>query len=79
MTYQTTMTTTGFGAAVQTVLARAGAFFDAFGKAMIAGSTGQQRLDRVTALQAKTDAELAELNIKREDIVRHVFKDLYAF
>lgn len=35
------------------------------------------RLRRIQALQAKSDAELAELGIKREDIVRKVFADLY--
>ncbi|GLT12687.1 hypothetical protein PVW51_10665 [Sulfitobacter sp. PR48] len=79
MTYQTTMTTNGFGTSARAVLAHVGAFFSIIGKSMIASSTGQRRLDEVTALQAKSDAELAEMNIKRDDIVHHVFKDLYGF
>lgn len=35
------------------------------------------RLQRVRALQAKTDAELTTLGIKRDEIVHHVFRDLY--
>lgn len=79
MTYQTTMTTSGFGTSVHAVRARVGAFFSIIGQAMIANSTGQRRLDQVAALQAKSDAELAAMNIKRDDIVQHVFKDLFAF
>ena len=35
------------------------------------------RLRRARTLQAMTDAQLAALDIKREDIVHHVFKDTY--
>lgn len=31
----------------------------------------------IEELEAKSDAELAEMGIKREDIVRHVFQDLF--
>ncbi|MBM1632540.1 DUF1127 domain-containing protein [Sulfitobacter mediterraneus] len=48
-----------------------------FGRAIMANSAGQRRIDRVERLRAKSDAELAELNIKRDDIVHYVFKDIY--
>lgn len=79
MTYQTTMTQSRFGATAHAALAHVGAFFGNIANAMVANSAGQRRLDRVTALQAKTDAELAAMNIKRDNIVHHVFKDLYVF
>lgn len=37
----------------------------------------QRRVDLVHTLQSKTDAELAALKIDREQIVHHVFKDMY--
>lgn len=48
-----------------------------FGRAIMTNSAGQRRIDRVERLRAKTDAELAELNLKRDDIVHYVFKDIY--
>lgn len=35
------------------------------------------RMRRVRNLQAMTDTQLAALRIKREDIVHHVFRDVY--
>ena len=52
-------------------------FFARFGRALIAASAGQGRLDEATRLRAKTDAELAEIGLKRDDIVHHVFRDIY--
>ena len=52
-------------------------FFGSLSRAMIVNSTAQQRLQQVERLQAKTDAELAAIDIKREDIVHHVFRDLF--
>ncbi|WP_322866402.1 hypothetical protein U5922_009455 [Aquicoccus sp. G2-2] len=37
----------------------------------------RSRRDRIEALQAKTDAELATLGIKRDDIISYVFRDLF--
>jgi len=66
------------------VVERVSKFFSAVGHALasvghalMTNSTGQQRMNRIAYLQSKTDAELAELNIKRDDIVHYVFKDLY--
>ena len=41
------------------------------------GSTAHRRFEQVQILQAKSDEELAAMGIKRDDIVHHVFKDLY--
>ncbi|NCQ24854.1 MAG: hypothetical protein COW54_01405 [Rhodobacteraceae bacterium CG17_big_fil_post_rev_8_21_14_2_50_63_15] len=35
------------------------------------------RRNRIEALEAKTDAELARMGIRREDIPYHVFRDLF--
>ncbi|MGY9045646.1 hypothetical protein P775_21525 [Puniceibacterium antarcticum] len=37
----------------------------------------QPRMRGVRALQAMSDAQLAERGLKREDIVRHVFRGIY--
>ncbi len=52
-------------------------FFDSLMRAMIVNSTAQRRLTLVEQLNAKTDAELAVLGLRREDIVRHVFRDVF--
>jgi uncharacterized protein YjiS (DUF1127 family) len=46
------------------------AFFD---RLMIA----QSRTTDVDALRALTDRELSDLGIARQDIVRHVYRDVY--
>ncbi|MGR3703629.1 MAG: hypothetical protein ACU0A4_16235 [Paracoccaceae bacterium] len=37
----------------------------------------RSRIDQIQALDAKSDAELAALGIKREQIVQYVFRDCY--
>ena len=49
----------------------------AFGASLMRAAEASSRIDRVEALQAKSDAELAKMGITRDDIVRHVFRDLY--
>ncbi|SMR81529.1 protein of unknown function [Aliiroseovarius halocynthiae] len=51
-------------------------FFAAFGRAMIAAGENSSRMRQVDALRSMSDDELAKLGLKRDDIVRHVFKDL---
>ena len=53
------------------------AFLATLGQVVEINSTAHIRLARVERLQAKTDAELATLGIKRDQIVHHVFKDLF--
>ncbi|MHA7888498.1 hypothetical protein [Roseicyclus sp.] len=52
--------------------------FAALARAFAASSGAQARYDRVRRLQALSDAELAERGIARDDIVRHVFSDIFA-
>lgn len=51
-------------------------FFATVGRAMIVASTGEARLRQAEFLNAKTDAELAEMGLRREDIAGFVFRDL---
>ena len=37
----------------------------------------QSRSDRIAALEAKTDAELAAMGIERDQILHHVFRDRF--
>lgn len=46
------------------------------GRAMVITSSSHRRLMQIEHLQAKSDAELAEMGLKREDIARYVFRDI---
>ncbi|MFK7881511.1 hypothetical protein [Roseobacter sp.] len=52
-------------------------FFVSLGRALATSSAYTVRVQNFQALHAKSDAELKALGIKREDIVHHVFQDLY--
>ncbi len=51
-------------------------FFSAFGHGLVAASSANRRLKLVEKLNEKSDEELAELGLRREDIVRKVFADM---
>jgi len=51
------------------ILARIGGFFTDLAAA-------RSRSEEVARLNAKSDAELARMGLRREDIVRHVFRDI---
>ena len=51
------------------LLARIGRIFTRIAEA-------QSRAAEVERLSAKSDAELARMGLKREDIARHVFRDI---
>ena len=57
--------------------ARIGHALSTFGRAFTRARAAQARFDAVQRLNAKSDAELARMGLKREDIAHHVFKDLY--
>ncbi len=54
------------------------AIFSTIGNAMIrsTAASAEMRFRRIEALNAKSDAELAEMNLRREDIPTYVFRDL---
>lgn len=57
------------------------AFFAAFSNRVVAFferlAEAQNRTAAVNALQNLSDRELADIGIAREDIVRHVYRDIY--
>lgn len=63
--------------ATRNFFARLGAKFEVFINTLAMASTGQRRVDQVHLLQARSDEQLAEMGIKRDDIVHYVFRDLY--
>lgn len=44
--------------------------------ALIRMGEARSRTDQMDTLNAKTDAELAEMGLRREDIARYVFRDM---
>lgn len=52
-------------------------FVAALVRGMEAQAKVTSRRNRIEALEAKTDAQLARMGIRREDIPYHVFRDLF--
>ncbi|MGB3243173.1 MAG: hypothetical protein WBB25_01450 [Sulfitobacter sp.] len=81
MAYSTYHAPAHGGTTFRTIAASIGdgfaAVFSGLGRVIEANSIGHARLARVERLKAGTDAELADLGIKRREIVHHVFRDLY--
>ena len=50
--------------------------FAAVGGFFVSIASANRRMVLVEKLQAKSDTELAAMGLRREDIVRHVFKDM---
>lgn len=46
------------------------------GQSIMRANIARARYEIVRELQGKSDAELARLNLKRDQIVHHVFRDL---
>lgn len=58
------------------VMDRIGRSISGFFETLARNSDALQRVYLIQRLNEKTDEELAELNIRREDIVRHAFRDI---
>ncbi|MCA0938837.1 MULTISPECIES: DUF1127 domain-containing protein [Alloyangia] len=52
-------------------------FFAAIGNGLVAMGEANPRLRKIEALQRLSDEQLAERGIRREDIARHVFQDVF--
>ena len=50
--------------------------FASIGRSIAISSAMEARMNRVSALNEKTDAELAAMNLRRQDITAYVFRDL---
>lgn len=77
MAYHSTEIDSGLGRVFHNIFGAVRGFFSSVMTAMIVSSSYTGRVNKVYALQAKSDEELAAMNIKREDIVHIVFHDLY--
>jgi len=51
-------------------------FFAAVSRAITVSAAMDARMQRIEALNAKTDQELAEMGLRRADITAYVFRDL---
>ncbi len=51
-------------------------FFAGLGQGFNAYLTARSRMNEVERLNARSDAELARIGLRREDIPRHVFRDI---
>ena len=58
------------------ILTRVGEILAGFGRAVFTARAAEARVHEMERLMAKSDAELAELGLRREDIARHVFRDI---
>lgn len=58
---------------------RIGGVFRRIGAAFGAAMEAQSRRAQVERLEALTDAQLAEIGLKRDEILRHVFADRWGF
>lgn len=59
------------------VFSMIGRAFSAFGHWLVRIGEANPRIKAVQALNAMSDEQLAARGLKREDIVRHIFKDVY--
>ena len=51
---------------------------DTFFRGLVSIAEGTSRMKAINALNAMDDAQLADMGLRREDIARHVFRDVYA-
>ncbi|GGX54841.1 hypothetical protein GCM10007385_23990 [Tateyamaria omphalii] len=58
------------------ILDRITDFLVALGHSAAMSAAAESRFKRIEALNAKTDEELAAMNLRREDIAAYVFRDL---
>lgn len=73
MAYQASASRSTVLDTVQHLTQRIGQALRAVANAVMESSEGNRRLMYAQTLQAKSDAELAALHIKREDIIEHAF------
>lgn len=54
-----------------------GRWFAAVGTSISLAAAARARYETLKALQGMSDGQLAELNLKRDDLARHVFQDTF--
>ncbi|MFZ5964310.1 DUF1127 domain-containing protein [Thalassococcus sp. BH17M4-6] len=69
--------TSSVGSIAKNALVGVGAAFNRFWEMLLRASERNHRYRTVQALNAMSDEKLAARGIKRENIVRHVYRDLF--
>jgi hypothetical protein len=59
------------------VLSKIAAFFSGIGHSFVTAIEASSRIDRIEALNAKSDEELAAMGLRRDQIAQFVFQDLF--
>ncbi|MEL0436850.1 hypothetical protein [Phycobacter sp. K97] len=77
MAYTTHHTASAAPASAISVLKILAKPFVALGNGLVALGEANDRSRKVQSLMAMSDAELAERGLKRDQIVQHVFSDVY--
>lgn len=83
MTYQNTSepfaarTSSAAFSGLRSAVAAFSGVLSAVGTRFLAAAEKSSRRDQIAALEAKSDAELAKMGIKRDNIAYHVFNDLF--
>lgn len=52
-------------------------FFEGIGRGLTAYAERHSRMDQIARLSAKSDQELAAMGLKRQDIARYVYRDVF--
>lgn len=52
-------------------------FFKSIGRGLTTYAERHARMDQINRLSGKSDAELAEMGLKRQDIARYVYRDIF--
>ena len=58
------------------ILSAVSEWFFAFGRAMYIASGAEERMRQIDILNAKSDQELKEIGLNRDDIPHYVFRDI---
>ena len=72
-----TTLTTDIHATDRGLRARFSTFLTSLGRAFEAHAYSASRRDQIDALEAKSDTELAEIGVTRDQIVHYVYRDLF--
>ena len=72
-----TTLTTDIHAADRGLRTRFAGFLTSLARAFEAHAYAASRREQIETLEAKSDAELAEFGIKRDEIVHYVYRDLF--
>lgn len=71
------ISTTEFHVERPALRARFDRFFSALASAYTAYANSRSRIGEIRALEAKSDAELKAMGIKRDQIAQYVFRDVF--